>query len=122
MRVNHAYFILALGGIAAFVAVPPDSWWTTALAVLQGVGAAGAIVLGARRHRSAVRAAWMLFAAGIALNASGSLVEAIVSRVFHVADPFPGVADAFYLALYPALVGGALLVIRRATTSRDWGA
>jgi GGDEF domain-containing protein len=64
----------------------------------------------------------VLFAAGIALNASGSLVEAIVWHVFDVADPFPGVADAFYLALYPALIGGALLVIRRATTGRDWGA
>jgi diguanylate cyclase (GGDEF)-like protein len=122
MRVYNAYFILALGGVAACLAAPPESWWTTALTVLQGLGAAGAIVLGARRHRSGVRAAWMLFATGVALNALGSLVETMASRVFGVADPFPGIADAFYLALYPALIGGALLVIRRATTGRDWGA
>jgi diguanylate cyclase len=121
MRIYHAYVVLALGGIAACLAVPPESWWTAGLTVLQGVGAGAAILIGARRHRSRVRGAWTLFAVGISLNALGSLVETIVSEVFH-ADAFPGVADFFYLALYPALAGGALLVIRSATTSRDWGA
>jgi diguanylate cyclase len=121
MRIYHAYFVLALGGIAASLAVSSDSWWLAALAVLEGVGAGAAIVVGARRYRSEVRAAWALFAVGISFNAVGSLVEAIVSRVFH-ATAFPGIADVFYLALYPALVAGALLVIRSAATSRDWGA
>src|SRR3954452_7846812 len=122
MRAYHAYLVLALGGVVAFVAAPPDSWWTVALAVSEGGGAGAVILVGARRHRSVVRGAWALFAVGIALNALGSLVEAIVSRVFHNADPFPGIADVFYLALYPALVAGVFLVIRKATTGRDWGA
>jgi diguanylate cyclase (GGDEF)-like protein len=121
MSAHRAYLAIALAGIAATFVVPDDSWWSTALDVVQGVGAGAAIVVGARRHRSPVRAAWTLFAVGIALNALGSLVEAIVSRVFG-AEPFPGVADVFYLALYPGLVAGVFIVVRSATTSRDWGA
>jgi diguanylate cyclase (GGDEF)-like protein len=114
--------MLALGGIAASLAAAPGSWWNAGLTVLEGVGAGAAILIGARRHRSGVRVAWVLFAIGISLNALGSLVEAIASRIFHVVDAFPGVADMFYLALYPALVLGALLVIRSAAANRDWGA
>jgi diguanylate cyclase (GGDEF)-like protein len=121
MRTFHAYLVLALGGVAASLAAPPESWWTTGLTVAQGLGAAAAMLVGARRHRSPARAAWTLFALGVALNALGSLAEMIVADVFH-AEPFPGVADVLYLALYPALFGGVLLVVRRATTGRDWGA
>jgi diguanylate cyclase (GGDEF)-like protein len=121
MRIFHAYLATALAVIVASTIVSPDGWAETSLQVLAGVGAAAAIVAGAKWNRSPVRRAWLLFAAGIALNALGSLAEAIVSRVFH-AEPFPGVADILYLALYPALVGGALVVIRKETTSRDWGA
>jgi diguanylate cyclase (GGDEF)-like protein len=121
MRIYHAYLVFALGGVAASLAVPPESWWTTGLTVAQGLGAGAAMLVGARRHRSPARAAWTLFALGVSLNALGSLVETIVADVFH-AEPFPGIADIFYLALYPALFGGVLLVVRRATTGRDWGA
>jgi diguanylate cyclase (GGDEF)-like protein len=122
MGIYRAYFVIALAGVAAALAAPPGSWGTAALAVLQGLGAAAAMRLGARRHRSPVRGAWTLFAAGVSLNALGSLVELVAARVFHAAHPFPGVADVFYLALYPGLFAGVLLVVRRATTGHDWGA
>jgi diguanylate cyclase len=121
MRIFHAYLLLALAGVAASLAAPPDSWWTTALAVAEGLGAGAAMVFGARRHRSPARAAWTLFAAGVSLNALGSLAETVVVDVFH-AEPFPGIADGFYLALYPALFWGVLVIVGRATTGRDWGA
>ena len=44
MRLYYAYFVLALGGVAASLTAPPDSWWTTAIAVLEGVGAGAARV------------------------------------------------------------------------------
>ena len=122
MLIYRAYLLAALGGVAASLAAPPDSGWSAALAVAQGSAAGAAMLFGSRRHRSPVRAAWALLAAGVTLNALGSLVEMIAVRAFHVVDPFPGVADVFYLALYPGLFGGALLVVRRATTGRDWGA
>jgi diguanylate cyclase (GGDEF)-like protein len=122
MRIYQTYLVLALGGIAASLVAPADSWWTAAFAVAQGGGAGAAMLCGARRHRSPAGAAWTLFAVGVSLNALGSLVELVAVRAFHVEDPFPGIADAFYLALYPALFGGVLLIVRRATTARDWGA
>jgi diguanylate cyclase (GGDEF)-like protein len=122
MRVYRAYLVIALAGVAGSLAAPSDSWWTTALAVAQGVAAGAAMLFGARRHRSPARGAWALFAAGVSLNAVGSLAEMTMVRAFHVEDPFPGIPDAFYLALYPALFAGVLVVLRRAGTVRDWGA
>jgi diguanylate cyclase (GGDEF)-like protein len=121
MRGHHVYFGLAAAGIAAALAVPAESWPTTGLTVMEGVGAGAAMLIGARRHRSPLRAAWVLFALGLSLNALGSLVEALDTRVLND-TAFPAVSDVFYLALYPALVAGVLMVIRRATTRRDWGA
>ncbi len=81
-----------------------------------------AIVAGVRRHRPASRLPWYFFAAGVALNSLGGLAEAVTARVFEVEAPFPGAADAFYFALYPALVVGLILLIRRRTVARDWAA
>ena len=84
-----------------------------------GWAAAACIVFGVRRNRPAGRAIWYLFAAGIFANVTGILVEAITTRVYG-ADTYPTVADAFWLALYPALIVGMSLMIRRRSASRDW--
>jgi diguanylate cyclase (GGDEF)-like protein len=110
---------LAAAVLAVFAVLPDGSWEQTLLAVAIGLGVAAAIAFGIRRNRPAGTAPWWLFAAGIASNAIGQLVEAVNGRILHV-DTFPSTADIFYLALYPALAAGLALLIARRTSRRQW--
>jgi diguanylate cyclase (GGDEF)-like protein len=114
------YLIGALAASALYVLSPSDSWLQTGWAVGVGYAAAGALVLGVRRHRPDPAAPWRWLAAGIAANATGSLVEAIVFRL-NPDQGYPSVADAFYVGLYPAFAIALVVLIRRRTAGRDWG-
>ena len=115
-----AYLGVASVVIGAYFFSPAGTWLQTIWACLVGVAASTAILVGIRSHRPGTTVAWVLFAAGLSLNASGTLVETIMGRVLHV-ETFPSVADVFYFGLYPTLVAGLVLLIRRRSASRDWG-
>src|SRR5437868_11340165 len=115
----RAYSVCALLAVGAFFYLPTGTWAQTGWFVAVGLGSAGAIVAGVRRHRPPGAVAWLFFAAGIALNALGTFVEAYITLVQHAEAPFPSVADAFYYALYPALAIGLALLIRRRSVGRD---
>lgn len=63
------------------------------------------------RSGRGVPAAWLWIGAGIALNASGGISESISVQVFH-SDAYPTPADAFYLAIYPCVAIGLLMIVR----------
>ena len=118
-RMFTAYLVVMGVAIGAFVFAPDDGYLRMSWQVAVGVLAAVCAVVGARRHQVAGSAAWVLFAVGILLNAGGTIVEDIVYRL----DPnasYPTVADAFWLALYPCLVAGMVIVHRHRTRSKDW--
>ncbi|RYV49414.1 putative bifunctional diguanylate cyclase/phosphodiesterase [Pengzhenrongella frigida] len=77
------------------------------------IGASGtvAIVIGVRRHGPPHRRGWHLMAAG---NAAWVLGDAIYAWFEHglLVSPFPSVADVAYLAAYPMLAGGLLILVR----------
>jgi len=110
--------LAAFVAVAAYAAVPADTWGQTAWKVAIGFAAAGLVLAGARRRQTP--AAWYWFAAGIALNATGSFAEAYIARVLGNED-WPTAASLFYQALYPALAAGIALHIRRCTTRGDRG-
>jgi diguanylate cyclase (GGDEF)-like protein len=114
-----AYLTCALLAAGAFFFLPAGSWAQTGWFVGIGLGSAGAIVFGVRRHRPPGTVAWLFFAAGISLNALGTLAEAYISRIQSRETPFPSLADAFYFALYPLLALGLALLIRRRSIGRD---
>ncbi|MEV4350456.1 GGDEF domain-containing protein [Actinoplanes sp. NPDC049596] len=119
MHLLRGHGAVAVLAVAGFLAVPDGSLAQVIWQVAVGWYAATMIVVGVRRHRPGLPVMWWLFAAGVAGNASGILVEYLVS---HVEDdpPFPSPADAAYLSLYPAVAIGLLLLIRRRTAQRDW--
>jgi diguanylate cyclase (GGDEF)-like protein len=118
-RLLRTHVVVAVIAVAGFLIVPDGSVLQTVWQVACGWYAAGTIVVGAIRHRPAVAAAWGLFAVGVAGNATGILVETILSHT--QADPgFPSWADAAYLSLYPAVAAGLIVLIRRRTAHRDW--
>ena len=119
-RAWKAYVGVAVAAVAGYFLMPNDSWPQTIYAELVGLFATGAIVVGVVEHRPAVKAAWLLFAAGQLLNVLGTLAEAVIGRVLQL-ETWPSVADVLWLGLYPGLVVGLYLLIRRRTQGHDWG-
>lgn len=73
--------------------------------------ASAAIAFWRFRTGRGVPKAWLWVAAGIALNATGGIAESISVEVLH-SDAYPTVADAFYLAIYPCVSVGLLIIVR----------
>jgi diguanylate cyclase (GGDEF)-like protein len=120
MRVSwQTYLLGSLAVIAGYLLTPSGSLLQTVIKVAVGWAAAAAIVLGVRRHRPVGAAIWYWFAAGIFSNVTGILVESFANRVYGV-DTYPTVADVFWLGLYPALIIGMALMVRRRSAERDW--
>ena len=114
-----------LGGAAAallgYYLVSPEGWFAPIYGAVLTIGAVGAIALGVRRHRPAAATAWLLFACGVFLNGTGGVVEAVERRM-SPGEHYPMIADVFWLGLYPGLMLGMALLIRRRTPGRDWAA
>src|SRR3954452_17415499 len=76
----------------------------------------GAIALCAWRavHHRSERAVWLLLAAGMALFALGDLYYTLVLQKLD-APPFPSLADAGYVGIYPFAYAALVLMIRART-------
>jgi signal transduction histidine kinase len=108
-----AYGYLALGAVATggYFLLPTRAqavWY-----VLIGLSAVAAIVVGAQRHLQHDRTAWYLFAAGVAAWAAGDAIFDYYDVQLGKEPPLPSIADALYLAGYPLLVAGLVLLLRR---------
>ena len=84
-----------------------------------GLSGVVAIVVGIRMHKPRARAAWWLFAGGQFLFFSGDLYTYSYRKLFGVDVPFPSIGDAFYLAVYPVLMAGLFILIRRRNPRPD---
>ncbi|MEV0895305.1 bifunctional diguanylate cyclase/phosphodiesterase [Actinoplanes sp. NPDC049802] len=73
---------------------------------------AGLVILAAVRwNRPPSPAAWVLFAAGILLSSAGDFTWWYLQHVRHE-EPYPSIADVFYVASYPPLIAGLFLLLR----------
>ncbi|WP_203751515.1 putative bifunctional diguanylate cyclase/phosphodiesterase [Actinoplanes cyaneus] len=81
--------------------------------VYNGIGLISAlsILVGVRLHRPRQAAAWYWFSAGQATSVVGDLIWEYY-RYGLDQEPYPSVADAFYLAAYPMLAAGLWLLLR----------
>src|SRR6266540_197401 len=112
---------LGFGGALAVVyyLVPPD---VAKLAVwpVFGFSSAAAILIGIRWYRPDRPLAWYLFALGQVLFILGDTFYALRLRLLHDSEmQFPSPVDIFYLAFYPCLLAGLLLLIRGRSPGRD---
>ena len=69
------------------------------------------VLAGVWWHRPARPVAWVLFSAGLILSVCGDFVWWYLQSVRHE-EPYPSVADVFYLLSYPPLIGGLVLLVR----------
>ncbi|AEV84457.1 signal peptide protein [Actinoplanes sp. SE50] len=95
------YFLLPGGGFAQAVAY-------NAMGLLSGL----AMLAGVWLHRPSRRALWIFFAAGQLMNVAGDVIWNIYEYGLHQ-EPFPSVADIFYLGSYPLLGAGLVRLVRQ---------
>ncbi|MFE4393909.1 putative bifunctional diguanylate cyclase/phosphodiesterase [Streptomyces sp. CB02056] len=89
-------------------------WWTGI-----GLGGVAAIVVGVRLNRPAHARYWYVLALANLSFTVGEVVQAVQLDILHVPNPFPSVADGFYLAEYVLYAVGVLGFIRWRTARQD---
>ena len=89
--------------------------------VINGLGFYGVlgVVAGIRIHRPAARLAWWLFALGLLLFWMGDVYTYSYPKLFGADVPFPSIGDGMYIAVYPVLMTGLLLLVRRRNQRAD---
>ena len=119
-RAHFWIVYLAIGGLltAAYLSVPPLKG-NGPLINLLGLSSSIAIGVGIYLHRPKARAAWLLFIVGQFLFFSGDLYTYSYPKLFGAEVEFPSLGDAIYLMVYPALVAGLLLLVRRRNPRGD---
>jgi diguanylate cyclase (GGDEF)-like protein len=112
-----------MGAAVGFLAMPAHSGSVPREAYYVGVAGAALItaVLGVRTNWPSRRRAWVLLLAGLACRFVGDVIWAVLVAALHV-DPFPSVADVFYLASFPLMAFGLALMVRSREPHGDQGA
>ncbi len=118
---NHAWawYLGATGALtAAYLFFPPLAGNGPLINFLGLLGVIG-IVAGILIHKPKARAAWWLFVLGQFLFFSGDLYTYSYPKLFHADVGFPSLGDGLYLTVYPALLAGMLLLVKRRNPRRD---
>jgi diguanylate cyclase (GGDEF)-like protein len=95
------YFLLPTGGLVASLAYN-----------LMGLVFGLVILVGVRLHRPERPALWYFFVAGQLMSVAGDVVWNVYVYVLHQ-EPFPSLADVFYLGSYPLLLAGLVRLVRQ---------
>jgi diguanylate cyclase (GGDEF)-like protein/PAS domain S-box-containing protein len=77
------------------------------------------VIGGIRIHRPRAQAAWWCFALGLLLFLLGDIYTYSYPKLFGADVPFPSIGDAIYLAVYPALMAGLVILVRRRNRHAD---
>ena len=114
----QAYLAAGVLVTALYVWVPPFAGSGPVFNLL-GLSPLVAIVIGVRRYGRASAAPWCWFALGFLLFWLGDLYTYSYPRLTGTEVPFPSLGDAFYVIVYPALMMGLLILVRRRNPERD---
>src|SRR5438105_13439980 len=108
--IHRKYLVAGLAVTGLYFLLPWNSFAQSLL--YDGIGASSAVaaVVGARIHRSSVRLPWYLFGAGLLSFSVGDCLLNLYAYVWHRDPPVPSIADVFYLAAYPLLAAGLILL------------
>jgi PAS domain S-box-containing protein len=119
MKARAWALYLSIGGavLTAFVFVHPIR--VGPLFNLIGLSAPIAMVVAARMHAPRQRLPWYLVAIGQALFVAGDVITYNYERFFGTEPPFPSIGDVLYLSVYPFLIAGVLMLVRRRSPGRD---
>ena len=113
---------LAVGAImlALYLFVPPLKGSGPVMNLL-GLAPVVAIAVGIRWHRPRAAFAWVCFGIGFAFFWLGDLYTYSYPLLLEREVPFPSPGDAAYLAVYPALIAGVVILERRRNRRAERG-
>src|SRR5829696_5648537 len=117
-RAWRLYLAGGLTAVALYFVLPLEGLWSSLAYDLIGLSSVAAILVAVGHLRLARPLIWWCFAAGQLLFVVGDMLYAVIDLVLHQ-SPFPSVADGFYLAGYPVLAAGLLILIRGRISGRD---
>jgi diguanylate cyclase (GGDEF)-like protein/PAS domain S-box-containing protein len=111
------YLCAGEAALLAFLFVPGmrQGWVFNAIALSSPI----AIVAAVQMWKPEVRAPWYLFALGQTFFVAGDIITYNYDKFFGTELPFPSVGDLLYLSVYPCLIAGILLLVRRRNPGRD---
>jgi signal transduction histidine kinase len=112
-------FLLVMAPIVGLYLIGPAALNAGPVFNAIGISAVAAILAGIRLHQPKAKRAWYLIAFGMALFISGDVLAYNYERVLGRPLPFPSIADPLYLAVFPAIVAGLLLLIRERNRGGD---
>jgi diguanylate cyclase (GGDEF)-like protein/PAS domain S-box-containing protein len=113
------WYLVVSGLLTAAYLLVPAVKGSGPLINLLGLSSPVAIFVGMRLHRPRAQAAWLLFVVGQFLFFAGDLYTYSYPKLLGADVGFPSPGDAIYLTVYPALVGGLLLLVRRRNPEGD---
>ena len=118
---GRAWLIYLAAGLvltAAYLWFPPLKGNGPLINAL-GLSSSVAVALGIYLHRPKAWMAWALFIGGLFLFFAGDLYTYSYPKLTGAEVEFPSIGDAIYLAVYPPLVAGLLLLVRRRNPQGD---
>jgi diguanylate cyclase (GGDEF)-like protein/PAS domain S-box-containing protein len=118
---RHAWWIyLAVGSLVCLLYVSASPLKGSG-PVINGLGLSGvlAVIAGIRMYRPPASIAWWFFVAGLLLFWMGDVYTYSYPKLFGADVPFPSPGDAMYIAVYPVLMTGLLILVRRRNKRAD---
>ena len=117
---GRVWFLYVIGALATVAGYYASGQMVLVFHVI-GLSAAVGILAGVFLHRPQHRLPWVLFALGQIFFVAGDVISYNYEKFFHTDLPYPAISDALYLLVYPCLVAGILLIVRRRSAGRDRG-
>ncbi len=120
MRANlwKLYILLSVAVAAVYFLVETTSLSKLVLYNGLGLTAVVATLYGIRKNQPENRKAWYLIAAAMGTFLTADIVYYVLELV-HDEAPYPSIADAFYLGMYPIMCLGLLSLLRSVSPGRD---
>ncbi|MEV4320164.1 diguanylate cyclase [Actinocrispum sp. NPDC049592] len=125
MASGRAWLLYLASGLVlqvVYYLTPPSGGGVVPRVVLYclvSTSASIAVFIGVWRHRPRPRLPWLLLGASQVIYAAADAFFYVSHYLLNVLD-YPSIADVLYLAHYPLVVAGLLLLIRRRAPGRDW--
>jgi diguanylate cyclase (GGDEF)-like protein/PAS domain S-box-containing protein len=112
------YLAVSIVLAVAYWLVPPAQ---AKLIIWPAIGwsSVAAMVIGVRLHRPDAGSAWQFLIAGVTTFVVGDNFYSITNYIKHDVITFPSFIDPVYLAMYPLLFTGLLLLARKRAPGRD---
>ena len=111
------YLLLGVAATLAFLFVP--GLRIGAMLNVIALSSPVVILVALRVNRVEYKLPWVLIALGQVFFVGGDVITYNYERLFMQELPFPSIGDVLYLAVYPCVLGGLFLLIRRRTPGRD---